>query len=831
MRKRGWMCLFWSMLLVWCALPVCAMDTAARVVRVAYPVQAGLTDFDEYGNYTGYTYEYLEEVAQYTGWEYEFVEVPGEIDESLSALLEMLQNGEVDLMGAMVYSESLGELYDYASHSYGVSETLLQVPYETVQEAEINSQVYQVLRVAAIGQGTRLIREFEDYCVMNLIEPQYVYCETSEEQVQAVREGRADVLLNSGMNYIEGMRTVAKFSPKPFYFATTKGNSSGLIEELNAAIVSIEQADPSFSTNLYEKYFSPPNEKLFLTGKEKNYIENAGKIKVGVLKNQPPYQYLGEDGQEKGMALDFLAYVSEHTGLSFELVYYDTPEQAYEAAQNQEVSLVACMPYEYALARSKGVSMSRAYLSSQYLLVTREDGGTEQGVAGRRLALTNAATYQGKLLGEPVSYDTAEQCISAVAKGEADYTYMDAYTAQYYVNMPEYQNLKMIPQSYEPRKICFGVAKAGDPQLLSILNKCINTISEEDSQAIINSNTLQKQPFSLGNFLRANPLETVVFLVAFFLLVIVLLLLFLRHRAKAGKRLALELEKHFRIYALVSEYFFEYDFQDGRLMVTLPREGGKPEIVELDFSKPLPGRKDWGRDGEFLDLIRSGRDGVWEMEAEFIDGKTHWVRIALETVRDGGRPVYALGKINIIDGEKREKDTLQEKAQLDSLTHIYNAEACRLLVTERLARKAENEGSALLLLDVDHFKEVNDTYGHLRGDQSLEAVARLLQANAGEGDIVGRPGGDEFIVYLAHVEDTEMLEKRCGQLCEGLRSLLVAGKIKLTASVGAVFCTGSLEYSALYELADQALYQTKRAGRDGYRISRASSSAGDLDGG
>lgn len=76
------------------------MDTAARVVRVAYPVQAGLTDFDEYGNYTGYTYEYLEEVAQYTGWEYEFVEVPGEIDESLSALLEMLQNGEVDLMGA-----------------------------------------------------------------------------------------------------------------------------------------------------------------------------------------------------------------------------------------------------------------------------------------------------------------------------------------------------------------------------------------------------------------------------------------------------------------------------------------------------------------------------------------------------------------------------------------------------------------------------------------------------------------------------------------------------------------------------------------------------------
>lgn len=831
MKKRGWICLFLGMLLIWYALPACARNTEGRVVRVAYPVQAGLTDFDEYGNYTGYTYEYLEEVAQYTGWEYEFVEVPGGTDESLGTLLEMLQNGEIDLMGAMVYSESLGELYDYASHSYGVSETLLQVPYETVQEAEINSQVYQVLRVAVIGQGTRLIREFEDYCGMNLIEPQYVYCETSEEQVQAVRDGRADVLLNNGMNYIEGVRTIARFSPKPFYFATTKGNSSGLIEALNAAIVNIEQSDPAFATNLYEKYFSPPNEELFLSGKEKNYIAGAGNIKVGALKNQPPYQYLGEDGQEKGMSLDFLAYVSEHTGLSFEMVYYDTPEQAYEAARNQEVSLVAFMPYEYALAREKRMSMSRAYLSSQYLLVTREDSGTEQGVAGRRLALTNAEAYEGKIQGEPVHYGTAEQCIRAVAKGQADYTYMDAYTAQYYVNLPEYRNLKMIPQSYEPRRICFGVAKAGDPELLSILNKCINTISEEDSQAIINSNTLQKQPFSLGNFLRANPLEAVIFLAAFFLLVIILLLLFLRHRAKAGKRLRLELEKHFRIYALVNEYFFEYDFEGDRLMITLPRESGKPEIVEYGCSNPLPGRKEWGHEGEFLALIRSGQDGVWEMETECIDGEKHWLRIALETMQDTGRPVYALGKINVADGEKREKDTLQEKAQLDSLTHIYNAEACRLLITERLARNAGSGRGALLLLDVDRFKEVNDNYGHLRGDEALKTVARLLSSFAGEEDIVGRPGGDEFLVYLACADTVEMLERRCGQLCEGVRGLLVAGKIKLTASIGAVPCAGSLEYSALYELADQALYETKRAGRDGYRIRAAALSSGSRDGG
>ena len=217
------------------------------------------------------------------------------------------------------------------------------MPYETVQEAEINSQVYQVLRVAAIGQGTRLIREFEGYCVMNLIEPQYVYCETSEEQVQAVREGPGGRAPQFRHELYRGNAHRGQVFPEALLFCNDQGNSSGLIEELNAAIVSIEQADPSFPPIFMRSIFLLPT-KSFFTGKEKNYIENAGKIKVGVLKNQPPYQYLGEDGQEKGMALDFLAYVSEHTGLSFELVYYDTPEQAYEAAQNQEVPLVACMP-------------------------------------------------------------------------------------------------------------------------------------------------------------------------------------------------------------------------------------------------------------------------------------------------------------------------------------------------------------------------------------------------------------------------------------------------------------------------------------------------------
>lgn len=72
------------------------------------PSRPGLTDFDEFGNYSGYTYEYLEEIAQYTGWDYEFVQAPGSMDDSLTTLMGMLQEGEIDLMGAMLYTEQMG---------------------------------------------------------------------------------------------------------------------------------------------------------------------------------------------------------------------------------------------------------------------------------------------------------------------------------------------------------------------------------------------------------------------------------------------------------------------------------------------------------------------------------------------------------------------------------------------------------------------------------------------------------------------------------------------------------------------------------------------------
>lgn len=138
-------CLLLVLLLqLWGGLfPVMASPEESRTIRVAYPIQKNITDVDENGKYFGYTYEYLEEIAQYTGWNYEFVQIPGSVDEQLSTLMKMVQGGEVDLMGAMLYSEDLGKQFDYSGYSYGTSETVLQVLNEGGHNIIVDSQKEQ----------------------------------------------------------------------------------------------------------------------------------------------------------------------------------------------------------------------------------------------------------------------------------------------------------------------------------------------------------------------------------------------------------------------------------------------------------------------------------------------------------------------------------------------------------------------------------------------------------------------------------------------------------------------------------------------------------------
>lgn len=190
------------------------------------------------------------------------------------------------------------------------------------------------------------------------------------------------------------------------------------------------------------------------------------------------------------------------------------------------------------------------------------------------------------------------------------------------------------------------------------------------------------------------------------------------------------------------------------------------------------------------------------------------IRATPQYDRDG-KPVKAVGVINI-DEEKKQKKKLIEQAQRDPLTGLYNKAAMNSLTGQNM--KIPLSGfHALLVIDLDHFKQINDCYGHPCGDSLLCRVAEVLRKQAGPGDVVGRNGGDEILVFLTEEADEQAVRERTGQLLnETPRITPEKGKPPITCSIGAALCRGSFtDYYTLYQCAVQALYRRMKEGRAG----------------
>lgn len=165
---------------------------------------------------------------------------------------------------------------------------------------------------------------------------------------------------------------------------------------------------------------------------------------------------------------------------------------------------------------------------------------------------------------------------------------------------------------------------------------------------------------------------------------------------------------------------------------------------------------------------------------------------------------------------RAEKDRLKAVADRDDLTGLLAVSA---LKAEAQKLSDQNELGAFAVIDVDNFKDVNDTYGHKVGDEALCLVAHKLERTFAEGDLIGRFGGDEFAVCLRGRVSKETLEQRCSELVEGIRTASQEAGYPFTVSVEAVRAESERNYLELYDRADQAMYQAKRGGKGRYVVS------------
>jgi diguanylate cyclase (GGDEF)-like protein/PAS domain S-box-containing protein len=222
----------------------------------------------------------------------------------------------------------------------------------------------------------------------------------------------------------------------------------------------------------------------------------------------------------------------------------------------------------------------------------------------------------------------------------------------------------------------------------------------------------------------------------------------------------------------------------------------------------------------------AGRSSHLETEHRMLhdDGTYRWVLTRGLAVRgENGKVVRMAGSQSDITQRKAAEDRLQHDAFHDSLTDLPNRALLMDRLSQAVARKKRRAETrfAVLFLDIDGFKFVNDSLGHQMGDQLLIAISRRLESCIREGDTVARLGGDEFIVLVEEMEDSDDVLNLAQRILEVLQGqyLLEGHELVVTASIGIALCRADVESAEeIVRNADIAMYQAKSRGKAGYVV-------------
>ena len=227
---------------------------------------------------------------------------------------------------------------------------------------------------------------------------------------------------------------------------------------------------------------------------------------------------------------------------------------------------------------------------------------------------------------------------------------------------------------------------------------------------------------------------------------------------------------------------------------------------------------------EHWQTILSGNEWRGEMENCKKNGESYWAAVSISPITDSNGIITHFVSINediTVRKENEEKIQrlnagLEQLAMTDYLTNLYNRRYFMQRGAEEFKRaRRNNQPLALLMMDIDHFKNVNDTYGHDAGDMALQQVAATLKSSLREIDILGRIGGEEFAVLLPNISlhEAAVLAERVRKAVAGTSVEIPGGSLTITISIGVAVLTNETSgIDNILKNADVAMYQAKSCG-------------------
>lgn len=533
---------------------------------------------------------------------------------------------------------------------------------------------------------------------------------------------------------------------------------------------------------------------IVFTKEEKDYIKDAGVLKVVSIDGIAPLSYRDDKGNIKGIGINLFEEISLLTGLNFEFELYDSVSNALVS----DFDIYTNSERKYA---PRQMSLSQPYLKAETILFYNK-GLNPKELEGKRFVAVAGGTLPDGIAKEDTLFlNNREDTIIAVNEGKAHYGYGNVFSVAFYTLQNNCSNIVTVPIAKEERAYCLGVWEKNDI-LLSILNKSIESIDKIRKDTLVLDVMSQVERRVTPSMVLDAYWEKILILLV---LIFAMLGYIIFSTVQSRKRISIENERY-RIIAQVSDdYLFEYRINKEKLTVSKRLN----EIIAVDENenKIINKLRKNVKDLEAGDL----ESNIFTIRSPLRGGGVGTFRVIFSYARDKtGKIVSVIGKLVDITSQEKEREHLVAKAQIDGLTGLYNAETTREILVRSVSNRQADKIDALLVIDCDDFKSVNDKYGHLKGDEALKRIGQILKATFRQTDIIGRLGGDEFCVYMHDIPSEEFAYNKSLQLLEKVQDY--NEDINTSISVGISILNKEISYRELFHQADEALYVAKRKG-------------------
>ena len=762
----------------------------------------------------GFVIDYIQLVGKVLGVKIEFIQ-----NKSLKESFDMLENNQLDILPNIAISDERKKTIDFTNYSL----VNFQISLGVNKQSDIKSLSDLKNKKVSVVENSFL----EDILKKEYPNIKLYKTKNTEEAIEAVASNKADAVIHNlstieywiNKNWLSNLKTIILKDDNiqtivPLHLGVKKDNLvlKSILEKANQ---NISEKD---TRNLVDKWLKNSfYEEIKLSQIEHDYLSKNKTINYCVNSNFMPIERINNNSV-LGITSDYINIFKEKLNINFNQIEIESTKDGLNKLLTKECDLVTFV--QNSDNTNKLVNLSNSHLSFPFVLVTKIDKtfiSSLNSLNGKRIAYVDEM-YKDMLIKaypqiEFVKVDSLKQGLKKV-KNDEFFGLVEILPVVGHEIQKDFSNsLKISKEIFN--NAYFSMATSKDNIILNdILNKLFSSISNENKDSI-NNNWISVNYEKIVNY------EKVLIAGMVFLLIIFIISL----KNRQINNINSQMKKYIKIVdenvltsstdldgniTYASEAFCEISGYSKDELI-----GQNHRIIRHSDMKESTYKELW-------ETITSGKTWKGEIKNKKKNGDYYWVKASISPVFDNKGEIisYTAVREDITD-----KKIIEEISITDGLTNIYNRryfdEIFPKIINEA---KRKNELVAFVFMDIDHFKQYNDNYGHQKGDEVLiNFAACLKQSLHRSSDYTFRLGGEEFAVVY-QMETKEKAVEFANNLRKNIENLKIEHKYSsvssyITASMGLI-CKNANEIviDEIYKQADDLLYQAKRSGRNQVKV-------------